>query len=357
MFGGGEQQKGFERTVISGTERTLSWLVLLVVAGIATGIYLKGRSFDPGLFSLDQELLTRSVQPVRQQMRLTEQADGSRPQTRVTGPRLAGIAPEGWAPMGQVERFAAGDLYVKINGRAEQYLAYDVVGLTCVSMADVSERFLDLFVYDMGAPIRAFGIYSAERAEGQPAVDLGRGGYRSAASIFFWKGPYYVQVIAGGNDEPLRRAADDVANELAGRLADGGEPVWGLSAFPADGLIKDSIQYVMRDALSMDFLGNTFTARYTANGSELTALLCRTDSEEKTAGLLDSYRRYLSDYGELLDGNLSGADETIVGDLDGTFDILFRQGTTVGGVTTAENRDAAEQTALTLLSSIQQASD
>ncbi len=68
MFGGGEQQKGFERTVISGTERTLSWLVLLVVAGIATGIYLKGRSFDPGLFSLDQELLTRSVQPVRQQM-------------------------------------------------------------------------------------------------------------------------------------------------------------------------------------------------------------------------------------------------------------------------------------------------
>ena len=277
---------------------------------------------------------------------------GKEAQSADITPLLAGLAPEGWGLLGEVERFTADNLYEKINGRAEQYLAYDVLGLTCVSLANSAEQFIDLYVYDMGGPTRAFGIYSVERQEGQPAIDVGRGGYRVKASYFFWKGPYYVQVLASEAGEPFQRIGADIARSLADGLVDNGEPVWGLGALPQADRIPGTVQYFMRDALSLDFLSNTYTARYRKGDAEITGFLSRQPSAGAASDVLDAYQNYLKKYGELVGRSESDGTPVITGSIGGVFDVVFRRGELVGGVTSVADRSLAERAALDFLNGL-----
>lgn len=364
MFGGSGKRKGFARIQISPTEKRLSWMLLLLIAGIGAAIYLKGQRYDPYLFSLDQSLLAGvQAQAVRAQPdRLVYEEEEGEVQSGES-PRgaensssglLDGLAPEGWQPMGSAEQFTSETLYEKINGRAEQYLAYNVAGLTCVSLTDGSDesRFIDIFVYDMGHPPQAFGIYSVERSEGQPAVDLGRDGYRVESSIFFWKGRYYAQVLASELGPELQQTAQGIARKLDARLQDTGEAVWGFSALPEKDRIPDTMQYFMKDALSLDFLKNTYTARYQKGDAEVTAFLSKQASPDAAEKTLAGYEAYLKAYGRVIENRQTEGSVQITGDMDGVFDVVFRKGHMVGGVTMAADRAIAEQAAADLLKNL-----
>ena len=84
-----------------------------------------------------------------------------------------------------MESFTAETLYEKINGRAEQYTAYDVVGMDFIALASEEGQFIDVFVYDMGGVANAFGIYAIERPENAEMQSLGDQGYRAESSFFF----------------------------------------------------------------------------------------------------------------------------------------------------------------------------
>ena len=354
MFGGRGKNSGFIRTHISLTERLLSWFLLCLVGAVGVAIYLKGQRYDPGLFALNVDNLADTA-PARVQQRLVEQVDEGAVAGAVepsTG-LLDGLAPDGWQLLGPVEQFSADDLYEKINGRAEQYLAYDVVGLTCASLVEPDGQFIDLFVYDMGKPLYAFGIFSVERAPGQPAVDLGRQGYRAEASFFFWKGSHYVQVLASDRGETLQQTAGTIARALDERLEDTDEVLWGLEALPAADRVPGSLQYFKRDALSFDFLGNAYTAVYRQNGVEVTAFLSRQDTPRTAGEVLKAYLSYLNDYGEVVDQRQVDGSTLVVGDMSGFFDVVFQIGEIVGGVYMAEDRSAAEKVAGRLLEHLQ----
>lgn len=364
MFGGSGKRKGFARIQISPTEKRLSWMLLLLIAGIGAAIYLKGQRDDPSLFSLDQSLLAdMQTQTVRAQPdRLVyDEEEGEVPSgASARGAEgsssglLDGLPPEGWKPMGSAEQFTSETLYEKINGRAEQYLAYNVAGLTCVSLVDASDesRFIDIFVYDMGNPPQAFGIYSVERSEGQPAVDLGRGGYRAESSIFFWKGRYYAQVLASELGPERQQTAQEIARKLDARLQDTGEPVWGFTALPEKDRIPGTIQYFMKDALSLDFLKNTYTARYQKGDAEITAFLSKQPSPDAAERTFSGYEAYLKAYGRVVGSRQDGGAVQITGDMGGVFDIVFQKGHMVGGVTMAADQALAEQAAADLLKTL-----
>ncbi|MBI2501883.1 MAG: hypothetical protein HYW07_01455 [Candidatus Latescibacteria bacterium] len=365
MFGG-SGKRAFERTRISVRERLIGGGILLLLAGIGAGVYLKGRRFDPALFSLDPALLASGKAarlPVPLAGEEGEDAAGRAPAVSEVKPAtasvpgrrkelLADLAPAGWRPQGGIERFSADDLYVKINGRAEQYLAYAVVDLKCAGLADDKGRFIDIFVYDMGEPIRAFGIFSVERPPEAAALELGRHGYQSGASYFFWKGRHYVQVVAGGEGEELERAGLQIARQVAGRLENQGEALWGESALPAAGQVPGSLQYFMRDALSLDFLGETFVARYRKGGKELIAFLSRQESPEKANQVMDKYSDYVGEYGRIVAIKVAEGDLTMyTAELGGFFDVVFRTGVHVGGVSQAEDREQAGRLAAEVLRS------
>lgn len=354
MFGGSGKNSGFIRTRISLTERLLSWLLLGLLGAVGVAIYLKGQRYDPGLFALDAASLSEAPL-ARVQQRLVDRADEGAVAGSAETPNglLDGLAPDGWQPMGEVEQFSADDLFEKINGRAEQYLAYDVVGLTCLSLASPDGQFIDLFVYDMGKPLHAFGIFSVERAPDQPAVDLGRQGYRAEASYFFWKGPFYVQVLASDRGEELQQIAGIIARALNERMEDNGDELWGREVLPAADRVPGSLQYFKSDALSLDFLGNAYTAIYRRNSVEITAFLSRQDTPQAAGEVLQAYLSYLNDYGEVVDQRQVDGATLVVGAMSGFFDVVFQRGEIVGGVSMAENRTTAEKMASHLLENLQ----
>ncbi len=347
------------RTGISRRENVISCLLLLLLAGIGTAVYVKGQLYDPGLFQLDQLALSQNRPAGEPPDRLNRQDDDGSlksraPVTPMPAGLLDALAPPGWKTLGDVQQFTAANLYEKINGQAEQYLDYKFRRLTCVSLASVrdSSKLIDVYVFDMGRPAHAFGVYSGERTEGLPAVALGREGYRADASYFFWKGPYYVQVLASDKGRDLAQAGLAVAGILAKRLADDGEPLWGLTALPEADRIPGSVQYFVADAMSLDFMQDTYIAQYNKGGAKVTAFLSRQPSPAAAAETLASYETHLNKYGKIVASEGNDAYKLVTADMGGAFDVVFRQGRLIGGVSMVESRALAEKAARELQAAV-----
>lgn len=342
---GGNSKRGFVRTDVGATERFLSWSLLGVVICIGVWVGWKGQHFDQNVFELDPALL-ETVPPPREEVHLYEEwADAmpraSREASTEAASRYTDLVPEEWRQTGPVEQFTSETLYEKINGRAEQYRAFNVEGLEFVGFDDGS-RFVDVFVYDMGTPAQAYGIYSVERNEGMPPVDLGREGYRVESSLFYVKGRYYVQVIASETGPDMERIAGDLAAGVAGLLEEGSDALWGTTVLPADGRIDGTMKYFVQDALNFSFLTNTYTARYEVNGKELKAFVSKQDSPEAAEAVLEGYLGFLGDYGTVVSREESDAGTLLVGDSAGYYDVVFTHGRWVGGVVETTDRQAAE---------------
>jgi hypothetical protein len=333
-------------------------MLLLLLASIGVAIYVKGQTYDPGLFSLDQFALSNTRSVGTQPNRLVSPDDGgSKPSPAMDVPALPpsglleGLAPAGWKTLGDVTQFNAATLFEKIDGRAEQYLDYKFVRLTCVSLANEQDKsqFIDIYIFDMGRPTQAFGVFSVERSDGLPAIALGREGYRAEASYFFWKGRYYVQVLASNKGTKLAQVGLSVAGTLEKRIEDNGGPIWGLTALPETDRIPGTVQYFVTDAMSLDFMKDTYIAQYRKGGAKVMVFLSKQPSPDAAVKTLTSYEAYLKKYGKVIGKQETDIYTLVTGDMGGTFDVVFRKGGLIGGVSMVENQSVAEKAALDLL--------
>lgn len=270
------------------------------------------------------------------------------PQIEALAKYLNGLTAEGWQAAGSIERYDAASLFEKINGRSELFHSYEVVGLAFMSLASVSGKgqYLDVYLYDMGTVLGAFGVYSVERWPGSPGLHLGRSGYHTDTNVFFWKGRYYACFLGASENAFLRRTALDLARQLAERLPDDPETPWGLTAFPQEGLIPDSVRYFKVDALALDFMTDTFTAEYTRGDSTITVFLSRQDSEETAREKRGKYYEYLQRYGESARILPPEEGDLVAGRVGAGFhDAVFVKGRYLGGVTNVPDEAAAIEAA------------
>jgi hypothetical protein len=263
---------------------------------------------------------------------------------------LARLTPEGWAIYDQVGQFTADNLYERINGRAELYLAYDVVSLTTAAFEDKTDigRFVELSVFDMGNPTNAFGIFSVERFQGDPPLDLGRMGYRSDSNAYIWKGKYYITIVVSDSTEEFKQLSLDLAKKVTAALIDSGERVWGLSALPQEHLITDSVQYFKVDALGLDFMQNTYTAEYLKGETTIKAFLSQQPSPDDALDLVERYGEYSKEYGQGFKRMIKNGVEFVLCDMGGTFDVIFRKGRIVSGVMSVNHKVRAIEVAYDL---------
>jgi hypothetical protein len=253
---------------------------------------------------------------------------------------LARLAPEGWTIYDQVGQFTADNLYERINGRAELYLAYDVVSLTTATFEDKTDigRFIELSVFDMGNPTNAFGIFSVERFQGDPPLDLGRMGYRSDSNAYIWKGKYYITIVVSDSTKEFEQLSLDLAKKVTAALIDSGERVWGLSALPQEHLITDSVQYFKVDALGLDFMQNTYTAEYLKGETTIKTFLSQQPSPDVALDLVERYGEYSQEYGQGFKRTIKNGAEFVLCDMGGTFDVIFRKGRIVSGVMSVNHK-------------------
>lgn len=133
---------------------------------------------------------------------------------------LADPGVKGWRAAGRVERFAADDMYVKIDGRADAFLQRGALELAFCSYTHEHDggRSVDVYLYDMGTAANAEGVYLFEAPPEVPPVDVGQAGYQVGGAVFFWKGPVYVQVLPGSLDAGDADAALRIAEQVAARI-------------------------------------------------------------------------------------------------------------------------------------------
>ncbi|MEE8398364.1 MAG: DUF6599 family protein [Desulfobacterales bacterium] len=272
------------------------------------------------------------------------------PQPNGLSETISSLVPDGWKLSEPVSVFTPETLYEKINGNAELYLAYNVVTLTFATFihADNSGEFIDVFVYDMATPTNGFGIYSVERFEGEPPVNLGRAGYHSRANYFIWKGQYYIQIVASGAGDTLREIGRDLAEKTTHALTDTGEPVWGLSALPEKDRIDDSIKFFLVDAMGLDFMKRTYTADYDRNGIRVRAFVSQQPSPEAARSTITQYRAYAGRYGDGVESETVDGIEILTCDMKSGYDIVFRKGSLAAGVLSVKDRSLAVKAATDL---------
>ena len=263
---------------------------------------------------------------------------------------LVRLTPEGWELFDEVLRFTAANLYEQINGRAEFYLAYDMVGMSFASFEKSGDdvQFIDVSIYDMGSPINAFGVFSGERSPGEPSVELGRDAYRSGANYYIWKGQDYIQIIASDTTDELQRIGMDIARGAAGLVVDSGEPVWGPSALPEEDRVAGSEKYFLVDAMGLDFMRDTFTADYRMDDNLVTVFVSRRDSAEVARAAVDLYVEHAKRYGDAVERLTEDGVELVSCDMGGSYDTVFQKGRLVGGVVGVEVQNVALQTTIDL---------
>ena len=257
---------------------------------------------------------------------------------------VAGLAPEGWTRTGNIEHYNVATLYTKINGRSELYMAYDVLGMSWVTFANDADKnsFLDLFIYDMRSPTNAFGIYSVEREADQPPADLGREGYQTGSNYYFWKGNYYGYINASRINESNSKAGLGIATALMQRITDSGAAVVGLDWLPTEGLIVDTVQFFKADAMSLDFLNDTFLGMYQFGDNKVRAFFSKRADEQEAVDILSQFATYGDDYADSTEkASVEGIEVTLT-DWGGDFyDVAFHIGPMVAGLSNVEGKDAA----------------
>jgi hypothetical protein len=200
----------------------------------------------------------------------------------------------------------------------------------------------------MGNLTNAFGIFSVERYQGEPPLDLGRISYRSGSNAYIWKGRYYVIVVVSDTAEELQKLGLDLAHEVTAALGDSGEEVWGLSVLPRDDLISDSVQYFKVDAMGLDFLPNTYTAEYAKGDATFKIFLSRQPGPAEAREVIERYVQYSQEYGLGFERTTKEGAEFVLCDMDGTFDVIFQKDRMVGGVLSNENPNEAVEFAADL---------
>jgi hypothetical protein len=220
----------------SATERITGFSLLLLLAGIVALVMSGGAGAGPaGLPTPDQPAAGGG--------------DG----------KLPLLSPAGW-PRGEIESYDEETVFEKINGKADIYIAYGFAELLFAGYSDPSDtdRFVDVYVYDMANSRNGFGIYRAQRSGSETAVEGGDEACASGASAFVRHGRYLVEIIGSGEDvaDEVRALVKPVVEALGENPDPVREPDW----FPAAG--RKAIRFEPTGFLGLSSLVDVFYAEY-----------------------------------------------------------------------------------------------
>ena len=306
-------------------------LALLLIIG--AGVYLRQFQVNPGVVALRPE----------SQQALLPAADQA---------PLIDATADGISPFSPPEHFGPDTLYEKIDGRAELYLGAGFVSLATQRFTpdNAADKWVELFVYDMGTPANAFSVFSMQRREDARPVDIVPSAYATENALFLSVGKFYLELIGTDGSEALQHTMEVLARRFV--EAHGGAPPTsqapGADRFPPQGLEPDSLQLINADAFGYEQLDHVYTARYRIGDKLLTAFVSERRNADEAKMLADTYSKILLTYGaQTVDGPPPVEGAAVLQFFD-TYEIVFCRGRYLAGVHEAIDLDAAKQLAARL---------
>jgi hypothetical protein len=146
-----------------------------------------------------------------------------------------------WRKPPSFQSYGPSTLFEYINGGAELYLSYGFKHLlSCQYTADnLPDIMVDIF--DMGNSYRAYGIFSHSRETCDDSI--GQGCEYGGGLMIFWKGQYYVSILAYPETEDARQCIFQIARKIADSIGEKGVLPPVLNRLPQKHLVRETIRY------------------------------------------------------------------------------------------------------------------
>ncbi len=189
-----------------------------------------------------------------------------------------------------IQLFDRENLYIKIDGHDVAFFRFGFVSLTFASYAGGDGAIVDVYAYQMDRRENALGIYAAERSDKRGNLDIHDAGYTSGGAVFFYRGPWYVQIIPSGSGAGVKAAKTEIADTLGRILPSPGEQLAALDWFPPAGRVENANGYFPDNAFGVDFISDVFTTEYSSGEGTITAFRHQSDS---AGAVFDRYRKFL----------------------------------------------------------------
>ena len=214
----------------------------------------------------------------------------------------------GWKAEGQDDIYNRKTLYDYIDGGAEVYLAYGFREALARRLTKPDQPAITVDLFDMGCSEDAYGIFSFERESGD--VGIGRDSEYAAGLLRFWKGVFFVSVLADRETLTSRQTVMELGKEIAQRIEDCGARPRMLSFLPSEQLIATSVCYFHKKS-GLDYHYFLADENILRLGERTNAVLARYGTgDTKTRVLLVEYpnvRRAQAAFDSFVDGYIPEA--------------------------------------------------
>ena len=358
---GAGNRRQFVRTKVPPAERAASLVIVVLLAGIGVAITIKGKHFDPNLFTVRADSLksttgavegkagTASATPetrtatepsVAGTAAATEEgsaeggAEGSTaaPKPAVKGEPLE-IALDGIKPMSATEFYNSDNLFEKIDGRAPAYQSFNVQQLRCRSFSVLAAAgsFVDVYEYRFDSPVDAFGMFALERDPKGTPLDFAPDGYSGELGYFFRQGAIYVQVIASDQKAETLALTTAIARNRAQGLPADDRGLAGRRKLPAAGMIADSVSFVLENAQGQAAFKDVFQAKYKFDGAELPFFIM-VAAPDDAAKAWQSFRDFCARFGAAENLPDAAGGKIFSAQVFGKWKVVYQRNGELGGV-------------------------
>jgi len=229
---------------------------------------------------------------------LTWLALDSSAQTASSREKLINFLPEipGWNLSQEPEFYGPENLFEYIDGASEAYLAYDFQGLIVAfyKREKDKEPVVTVEIYDMGEPLKAFGIYSSERPPQGHFFQIGLEGYLEKGALCFLAGSCYIKVFSYLDEKEADEIARLFGQEIARLIP--AEEKWTDPAkiFPPSGLKPRTIKFLLKNFLGFEYLHHAFLASYEREGETFEAFIIQAKDAAEAASLESKWKKELA---------------------------------------------------------------
>lgn len=287
------------RKSYSVTEAKAGAAIVVLLALLAAWVAWRGAHPDPSLV-LEPAARAASAAPTAPaagpSVPPAAPERGGSPVAPDRGDLPVALAGKGWSE-GPLSRFDAENLYVKIDGRADFFLARGFRSMVFVTLSGPADAAVDVELYDLGSPENALGAFSAEKTpDAKPKSGGGTSWYVARNALFVARGSSYVRAIGSDESPVVVAQLERLRKAFEGGISAGEKP-WTVALFgDALGLPPDRLQYAAESAFSFGFARNVSSA--TLDDGETELFVLPAGDVGKAKALAAQFEKGFLSYGE-----------------------------------------------------------
>lgn len=150
---------------------------------------------------------------------------------------ISTIIPSGWVNDGPIKNYTPENLYEYINGGAELYISYGMKSVKSQRIVHKTMGEIRIEIFDMVHAKNAFGVFTHTRTKDEKSI--GQGSQYFTGAQIFWKGKYFVSVIADDDNNEIQDAILQISDSIEEQIQESGSIPKFVELLPKPKLVKD----------------------------------------------------------------------------------------------------------------------